>query len=94
VTNHGNEKVENSDEGCEVTAERDFKRCTRLPNDHFKKIPEMACPHHPYPVKHKLRDCTMMKKFMSLVAPRGDDELARERRSRGIVEVTSSHARF
>jgi hypothetical protein len=94
VTNHGNEMVEDSSEECEVIAKHDFKRCTRLPNDHFEKVLEKACPHHPYPVKHKLRDCTMMKKLMSSGASRGGDELTRDQRSRGIVEVTTSHAQF
>jgi hypothetical protein len=69
VTNNGNVEVEDSNEECVVIAEHDFKRCTRPPKDHFEKILEAACPHHPYPVKHKLRDCTMMKKFMSSGAP-------------------------
>jgi hypothetical protein len=76
VTNNCNEEVEDSDEECVAIAERDFKRCTRPPKDHFKMIHEATCPHHPYHVKHKLRDCTMMKKFMSSGAPPGSNELA------------------
>jgi hypothetical protein len=34
-----------------------------------EKLLETACPHHPYPVKHKLKDYTMMKKFMASGAP-------------------------
>jgi hypothetical protein len=26
---------------------------------------EETCPNHAYPVKHKLRDCSMMKNFMA-----------------------------
>jgi hypothetical protein len=26
---------------------------------------EETCPNHTYPVKHKLRDCNMMKSFMA-----------------------------
>jgi hypothetical protein len=26
---------------------------------------QATCLHHPYPVKHKRKDCTMMKKFMT-----------------------------
>jgi hypothetical protein len=89
VTNNGNEEVNDSNEECMVTAERNFKRCTRPPKDHFKKILEEACPHHPYPIKHKLRDCTIMKKFMSLEAPPGSDEPARDSRSRGMAEVAT-----
>jgi hypothetical protein len=29
---------------------------------------EAACPNHMYPIKHKLKDCTMMKNFMTLGA--------------------------
>jgi hypothetical protein len=59
------EEVENSDEELMVTAERDFKWCTQPPKDHFEKILEEAYPHHLYPIRHKLRDCTIMKKFMT-----------------------------
>jgi hypothetical protein len=33
--------------------------------DHFKNILEEACPNQAYPIKHKLRDCGMMKNFMA-----------------------------
>jgi hypothetical protein len=33
--------------------------------DHFKKLLEETCPNHAYPIKHKLRDCGMMKNFMA-----------------------------
>jgi hypothetical protein len=48
-----------------VTAKSNFKRQTQLPKDHFKKLLEATCLHHSYPVKHKLKDCTLMKKFMT-----------------------------
>jgi hypothetical protein len=83
VTNNDNEEVENSDKECMVTTECNFKRCTRPPKDYFEKILEVACPHHPYPVKHKLRDCTMMKKFISSRGPPGGDEPTRDSRGRG-----------
>jgi hypothetical protein len=59
-------KIENSDEEFVAVAECDFKRCTRPPKDHFKKILEASSPHHPYPIKHKLRDSNMMRRFLSL----------------------------
>jgi hypothetical protein len=34
-------------------------------NEHFKKLLEAASPNHAYPIKHKLKDCTMMKNFMT-----------------------------
>jgi hypothetical protein len=33
--------------------------------DHFEKHLEEACPNHAYPIKHKLRDYSMMKNFMA-----------------------------
>jgi hypothetical protein len=88
-------KIENSDEEFIASTQRDFKWCTRPPKDHFEKILGSTCPQHPYPVKHKLRDCTMMRRFMSSMGtPPGDDELAREPRGRGMAleeaEVTTT----
>jgi hypothetical protein len=34
--------------------------------DHFENLLEETCPNHAYPIKHKLRDCGMMKNFMAL----------------------------
>jgi hypothetical protein len=34
------------------------------PIDHFEKLLEETCPNRTYPIKHKLRDCGMMKNFM------------------------------
>jgi hypothetical protein len=48
-----------------VTTERNFKHQTRSPKEHFGKLLEVTCPHHTYPIKHKLMDCTLMKKFMT-----------------------------
>jgi hypothetical protein len=50
------EEADSSGEGFIAVAEP--------PKDHFEKL-EATCPHHPYPIKHKLKDCTMMKKFMT-----------------------------
>jgi hypothetical protein len=35
------------------------------PMDHFEKLLEEICPNHAYPIKHKPRDCGMMKNFMT-----------------------------
>jgi hypothetical protein len=79
-------EIENSDEEFIGAAERNFEWRTRPPKDHFDKILEAPCPHHPYPSKHKLRDCTMMRRFMSLAGtPTGGDELARNPRGGGTV---------
>jgi hypothetical protein len=66
---NGDEEDDSSDEGFIATIEREFKRQTRLLNDHFGKLFEATCPHHPYPANHKLKDCTMMKKFMMSGTP-------------------------
>jgi hypothetical protein len=44
--------------GCSV------KRHARPPTNHFKRVLEEAYPYHAYPIKHKHRDCGMMKNFM------------------------------
>jgi hypothetical protein len=33
-------------------------------SDNFKRLLEEACPNHAYPIRHKLKDCDMMKSFM------------------------------
>jgi hypothetical protein len=33
--------------------------------DHFEKLLEATCPNHTYPIRHKLKECTMMKNYMS-----------------------------
>jgi hypothetical protein len=86
-------EIENSDEEFMAAAEREFKRCTRPPKDHFEKILEATYPHHPYPVKHKHRNCTMMRRFMSSAGTSlGSDELVGDPRGRGMVleEVSSA----
>jgi hypothetical protein len=55
------EEVNNSNKEFMATAECDLKRRTGPSKDHLEKILKVACPHHPYPIKHKLRDCTMAR---------------------------------
>jgi hypothetical protein len=44
----------------------DSGKCqARTPQDHFKKLLEETCPNHAYTIKHKLRDCGMMRNFMA-----------------------------
>jgi hypothetical protein len=45
------------------------------PTDHFKKLFEETCPNRVYPVKHKLKDCDMMKSFMISGSPTQGAEL-------------------
>jgi hypothetical protein len=33
--------------------------------DHFKKLLKATCPNHTYPVRHKLKECTMMDNYMT-----------------------------
>jgi hypothetical protein len=35
------------------------------PTNHFKRLLEEAYPNHAYPVRHKLKDCDMMRSFMT-----------------------------
>jgi hypothetical protein len=60
---------------CVAATECNFKRQTRQPKDHFEKLLEAACLHHSYSVKHKLKDCTLMKKFVTLGAFSKDRKL-------------------
>jgi hypothetical protein len=55
----------NSDEELIVATEHDFKRPTRSPTDHFEKLHEATCPNYTFPVKHKLKECSMMKNYMA-----------------------------
>jgi hypothetical protein len=96
MVNNGNigVKIKNFDKEFMAVAKHDFKRCTRPPIENFEKIVEVTCPHDPYPIKNKLMDCAMMKRFMSSAGtPPDSDELARDPRGRGTmlkeVEVTT-----
>jgi hypothetical protein len=48
---------------CISTIVRGNKRLVRPPMDHFKRLLEEACPNHAYLIKHKLKDCSMMRSF-------------------------------
>jgi hypothetical protein len=52
--------------GHVVTATHSDKRQTWPSTDYFKRLLEEACPNHAYPIRHKLKDCDMMKSFMVL----------------------------
>jgi hypothetical protein len=41
------------------------KRQARPPTDHFKMLLEEGCPNHAYPVRHKLKNCGMIRSFMT-----------------------------
>jgi hypothetical protein len=47
------------------TSDRQWQASAWLPTDHFEKPLEETCPNHLYPVKHKLKNCNMMKNIMA-----------------------------
>jgi hypothetical protein len=60
-----NKEVDESDEEYVVATEHEFMHQAWYPKDHFKKVLKVACPNHTYLVKYKLKDCTMLKNFMT-----------------------------
>jgi hypothetical protein len=48
----------------DVTTVGGSKCQARPPADHFERLLEEVCSNHAYLIKHKLKDCDMMKKFM------------------------------
>jgi hypothetical protein len=61
----GDEGSGDCNKECIAAAKCNFKSQTWLPKDHFEKVLEATYPHHLYPVKHKLKDYTLMKFMMS-----------------------------
>jgi hypothetical protein len=62
-----NDKVaDDSDKEIVAIAKCDFKRQARHQADHFEKLLEATCPNHAYPVRHKLKECTMMKNYVTM----------------------------
>jgi hypothetical protein len=47
------------------TAVLSDRRLMKPPTDHFKRLLEEACSNHAYLVRHKLKDCGMMRSFMT-----------------------------
>jgi hypothetical protein len=41
--------------------------------DHFEKLLERPCQNHTFPVKHRYKDCTLMKWFLSRGPKKGDN---------------------
>jgi enamine deaminase RidA (YjgF/YER057c/UK114 family) len=52
-----------SGRGAEVTGSK--KHQAWLPMDHIEKLLKEACLNHAYPIKHILRDYSLMKSFMT-----------------------------
>jgi hypothetical protein len=82
TTNHDEDDNDkdagDSDEELMAAADRDFKRQARLSIDHFEKLLEAMCSNHTYHIKHKLKECTTMKNYMTMrnlarnMKPEGD----------------------
>jgi hypothetical protein len=54
VSSHDGEEADDTGKGFIVAIERDFKRWTRPPKDHFEKLLEVTYLHLSYLVKDKL----------------------------------------
>jgi hypothetical protein len=55
-----------SDVGRVMNATDSDKRQARPRTDHFRRLIDEACLKHTYPVRHKLKECDIMKSFMIL----------------------------
>jgi hypothetical protein len=60
-----NKDAYNSNKELVTSAEHDFKCQVWQPVDHFEKLLKVTCLNHTYPIKHKLKECTMMKNYMT-----------------------------
>jgi hypothetical protein len=58
-------EAEDSNEEQVVAAERDFKCQAWQPVDHFGNLLEVTFPNRAYPVRHMLKECSMMKNYMT-----------------------------
>jgi hypothetical protein len=54
-----------SDMRCSSTVTHSDKCQARPPMDHFKRHMDETCPNHAYPVRHKLKECVMMRSFIT-----------------------------
>jgi hypothetical protein len=63
--NADNKEADDFEEEYVVATEHDFKHQAWQPKDHFEKLCKVAYSNHTYPIKQKLKACTMMKNFMT-----------------------------
>jgi hypothetical protein len=47
------------------TTVRHDKCLVRPPTDNFRRLLEEACPNHVYPIRHRLKDCGMIRSSMT-----------------------------
>jgi hypothetical protein len=68
TTDHGNRnngEAAGSDMRRILIATHSDSHHARPPMDHFKRLLEEACPNHACPIRHRLKDCSMMRSFMT-----------------------------
>jgi hypothetical protein len=91
VSNNGDdEKADDSSKECVAAAERDFKRQTQQSKDHFEKLLKATCPNHSCLIKHKLKDCTMMKNFITSGAFSRGRKLERDPGGKSVTPIPDS----
>jgi hypothetical protein len=72
--NDDDKKVDGSNMESIATVARSGK-CLAWPlTYHFERLLEGGCPNHAYSIKHKLKDCGMMKNFMTSESLTRDNE--------------------
>jgi hypothetical protein len=59
------QEADDSNEDLIAIVTCDFKRHACQPADHFVKLLEVTCPNHVYSIRHKLKECSMMKNYMT-----------------------------
>jgi hypothetical protein len=62
--NHG--KAGGSSVKCILATSHSDKYQARPPMDHFRRLLEEGCPNHSYAIRRKLKNCGMMRSFMTL----------------------------
>jgi hypothetical protein len=67
-------KADDFDKECVGAIGYSVKCQAQLLTDQFERLLEEECLNNAYPIKHKLRDCGMMKKFMTSRSPTRDKE--------------------
>ena len=66
-------KKQRRDNSLVVAADRkDGRKPTEGTLNHFEKILKGLCPNHAFPVKHLLKDCGLMRKFLSRNSNKGE----------------------
>jgi hypothetical protein len=63
--NDNDGKAGDSDVRQISTTTHSDKRQAGLHTYHFKRLLVEACPNYAYPIRHKLKDCGMMRSFMT-----------------------------